>query len=332
MTAEQTQLPSEPLITLRVPATSANLGSGFDTMGMALSLYNIFKVTALNPSGVYSIETCGEGSGELSDPRRNLIVEAYERACRHWHKETPAGFSLWCHNVIPLCRGLGSSSSAVVAGVILADILTGKNADRQELLSVMTRIEGHPDNVAPCFLGGMVVSCWDTEKEEIRYVPLPPLPQDVQCIAAVPALRVRTEDARKVLPRQVPFTDAVFNLGRSALLAAAWATGSWDCLKWGMDDRLHQPYRSQLFQGGEAIFSCIRNIPECLSVAISGSGPTVIALVRGPVQRTAEALCSTFTRHGVRSQFFVLDGCAQGALVRKHPHLTDILIERGFLS
>ena len=240
------------LITLRVPATSANLGSGFDTIGMAVSLYNIFKVTELLPEGEYKVEALGEGARELSSPKANLVVKAYEETCERWNVKGP-GFALWCHNIIPLCRGLGSSAGAVVAGVLIAKYLTGYDADDDELLRAMTMIEGHPDNVAPCFLGGMVVSCWDGK--ELRYVNLPPLPPEVLCVVAVPDERVKTSDARNALPKEVPFGDAVFNVGRAALLTAAWATGKWDYLKWGMDDRLHQPYRSKLFSGGEVIFS-----------------------------------------------------------------------------
>ena len=208
--------------------------------------------------------------------------------------------------------------------MLIAKYLTGCDADDDELLRAMTMIEGHPDNVAPCFLGGMVVSCWDGK--ELRYVNLPPLPPEVLCVVAVPDERVKTSDARNALPKEVPFGDAVFNVGRAALLTAAWATGKWDYLKWGMDDRLHQPYRSKLFSGGEVIFSRVEALPECLSVAISGSGPSVIALVKGSTQRVAEAMCRTFTEHGVRSQFFVLDGSAQGARVdvdMEFPHLLE---------
>lgn len=300
----------KPLLTLRVPATSANLGSGFDTLGMAVSLYNVFSVTELLPSGEYRIDAHGEGSRELSDPKANLVVGAYEQACGMWGIEAP-GFAMWCHNVIPLCRGLGSSSSAVVAGVLMADRLTESGKSESELLRAMTKIEGHPDNVAPCFLGGMVVSCWDGE--EIRYIRLPSLPPEVLCVVAVPNERVKTADARKALPHEVPFGDAVFNVGRAALLTAAWASGRWDCLKWGMQDKLHQPYRSKLFSGGDVIFSRVEALPEALSVAISGSGASVIAFVQGKPQRVAETMCSTFTEYGVRSQFFVLDGSADGA-------------------
>ena len=317
----------KPLISLRVPATSANLGSGFDTIGMAVSLYNIFKVVDLLPSGEYKIDANGEGARELSKPDANLVIASYEKACERWGVKKPLGFTLWCHNIIPLCRGLGSSSSAVVAGVLIAHRLSGYKANEAELLRVMTMIEGHPDNVAPCFLGGMVVSCWDGN--DLRYVRLPALPPEVLCVVAVPDERVKTEEARRALPKQVSFEDAVFNLGHAALLTAAWATGKWDYLKWGMDDRLHQPYRSKLFSGGEVIFSRVQELPECISVAISGSGPSVIALVNGATQRVAETMCRTFTEYGVRSQFFVLDGSAQGARVAVDDGLADAISKAG---
>ena len=157
----------EPLLSLRVPATSANLGSGFDTLGMALSLYNVFNVRELLPEGRFTCDVIEEGAYELSDTGSNMVVESYLRACTEWGVP-PRGLALECHNVIPLCRGLGSSSTAVVAGVVLADAVSGRRTDEAELLRVMMLIEGHPDNVVPCCLGGMTVCCWDGEN--LHYV------------------------------------------------------------------------------------------------------------------------------------------------------------------
>jgi homoserine kinase len=198
-----------------------------------------------------------------------------------------------------------------VAGVLLADQLSGRNTPEPELLRLMTAIEGHPDNVVPCYLGGMTVSCWDGA--DLRYVRLPPLPEDLLVVAAVPDIRVRTSDARRSLPYEVPFGDAVFNLGRAALLCAAWATGQWELLSWGMEDRLHQVYRSRLFPGGDVIMERVRRLSGCFGVAISGSGPTIVALVRGAPGPVASVLCRTFSEYGVTSRFFVLQGCAGGA-------------------
>jgi homoserine kinase len=278
---------------------------------MALSLYNVFNVTKLQPNGLFSCNVIGEGFRErdLTNTRSNMLVRSYLKACEMWGI-APKGLALECHNVIPLCRGLGSSSTAVVGGVLLANLLSGRRAPENELLRVMTLIEGHPDNVVPCYLGGMTVSCWNGV--DLRCVKLPPLPEDLNVVAAVPDVRVHTHEARKTLPHDVPFGDAVFNLGRAALLCAAWATGQWDLLSWGMEDRLHQPYRSRLFPGGEVIMERVRKLPGCLGVAISGSGPTIVALVRGVPGFVASTLCRTFSEYGVTSRFFVLKGCAEG--------------------
>jgi homoserine kinase len=304
----------EPILRVRTPATSANLGAGFDTIGMALSLYNVFSVTECLPSGAFRTDTVGEGAIELSDIESNMIIKSYLAACGIWGVKG-AGFELVSNNAIPLSRGLGSSAAAVVAGVLIADALNGIDASEEDLLQIMTKLEGHPDNVAPCYLGGMTVSCWDGDN--LRYVRLPSLPSDMYVVVAVPDVKVRTSDARDALPEKVEFTDAVFNLGRAALLAAAWATGEWDLLSWGMDDRLHQQYRAKLFPGGDVIMDRVRAIPGCLGVAISGSGPSVLALVRGKPRKTAETMCRTFSEYGVESLFFVLECDKGGAKIEK---------------
>ena len=235
-----------PLLSLKIPATTANLGSGFDTLGMALTLYNVFNVTEILPDGEFSCEVLGEGMDELRDAKDNMIFQSYRRACSEWGIE-PRGFRLESCNAVPLNRGLGSSSTAVVAGVYLAALLNERDTPESELLRIMTLIEGHPDNVVPCFIGGMTVSCWDGTN--LRYVKLPALPNDLYVIAAVPDFQVHTEDARRILPKSVPFKDAVFNVSHASLLCAAWATGQWDLLRVGMDDRLHQPHRARLFPG-----------------------------------------------------------------------------------
>ena len=301
------------MIRLKVPATTANLGSGFDTLGMALNLYNIFTVTEILPEGEYRSEVWGEGVDLLKDARKNMLVTSYLKACDEWGL-SPKGFAFESCNAVPLNRGLGSSSTAVVAGVTLANIISGANFPEAELLRVMTKIEGHPDNVVPCYIGGMTVSCWDGES--LRYVRLPALPEDLNVIAAVPDFEVHTEDARRILPESVPFRDAVFNVSHASILCAAWAMGRWDLLRVGMEDRLHQTHRAKLFPGetGEKFFSEIANHPDCVATAISGSGPTMIAIVHGPAAKLSEAMCRIFTEGGAASHFFVLN-CAPSGTV-----------------
>lgn len=302
------------MITLKVPATTANLGSGFDTLGMALSLYNIFTVKEILPKGEYTCEVWGEGIDELKDAKKNMLVTSYLRACEEWVIE-PKGFAFESCNAVPLNRGLGSSSTAVVAGVAIASKLSGRELPEAELLRVMTLIEGHPDNVVPCYIGGMTVSCWDGES--LRYVRLPALPNDLNVIAAVPDFQVHTEDARKILPESVAFRDAVFNVSHASILCAAWAMGRWDLLRVGMEDRLHQAHRAKLFPGttGEKFFSEITNHPDCVANALSGSGPTMIAIVHGPAGKLSEAMCRIFTDGGMASHFFVLSCASSGTVI-----------------
>ncbi len=307
---------SAPLFSVKVPATTANMGSGFDTVGLALSLFNRYEVLELDEPGAYRVEITGEGSAELTEPSSNMIITSYEKACERWGMEAP-GFSLRCLNAIPLCRGLGSSAGAVAGGVMLANALRSEPLPMDDLLPLMVEIEGHPDNVVPACLGGMVVSCRDGDS--LRYVRLPSPPAEITAVVAVPDVQVRTEDARKALPENVTMQDAVFTLNRGVLLAASWAAGKWENLPWAMDDRLHQQFRARLFPGGETILDEVKSAPNCLGVAISGSGPSVLAMAKGSPRYVAEAMCRIFTRHGVRSRFFVLDVDEEGAVLTRVP-------------
>jgi len=304
----------EPMFRVKVPATSANLGSGFDTMGIALSLYNFYDVLGLDEPGAYKVEVYGEGAAELEKADVNLIIKSYERVCSEWGIESP-GLTIRCLNAIPLYRGLGSSASAIAGGVMIANAMRAEPLPMDELLPLMVKMEGHPDNIVPCCLGGMVVSCM--KGDELKYVKLPSPPEEISAVVAVPEVLVSTEEARKALPEQISHQDAVFSLNRAALLAASWAAGKWENLSWAMDDRLHQPFRAKLFPGGEDILEEVKHVKGCLGVAISGSGPSMLALTHGSPREVAEAMCRLFTRNNVRSRFFVLSVDEEGARVEK---------------
>ncbi len=300
------------MISVRVPATTANLGSGYDTAGLALTFYNEFTIREILPVGSYRLEIVGEGLVEAQNPKTNGVILGYEAACREWGMNPP-GLDLLSVNSIPFCWGLGSSSSAIVGGVLLANELRETPAPKEELLPIMVALEGHPDNVVPCCLGGMVISCWDGAN--LRYVCLPCGEAPPAVVVAVPDVRVPTPEARAVLPKSVLLEDAVFNLSRSALLAASWSTGQWENLSWAMEDRLHQPFRSELFPGGKEILEQLQKMPECDGVAISGSGPSMLAFTRGKPELIARSMCRIFDEAGVSSRFLILGIDEVGATV-----------------
>ena len=270
-------------VRVRVPATSANLGPGFDALGLALTLHNEVVAEAAAEVTV-SIE--GEGRGRLDEGAKNLVARAvalaHEVAGLPFH-----GARLRCINRIPLSRGLGSSAAAWVGGLLAANALMGEPLDREAVLTAAARAEGHPDNVAAALLGGLTVSCADGGR--VTAVSLP-APSEVEWVVLLPETESSTHDARAVLPDTVSRSDAVFNVQRVSLLLAALATGRTDLLDQAMQDRLHQPYRQRLFPWMEAIAAAGRRAGG-LGCVLSGAGPSMLAAVRqGGGRAVAEAM------------------------------------------
>jgi homoserine kinase len=270
-------------VRVRVPATSANLGPGFDALGLALALHNEVVAEAAAEVTV-SIE--GAGRGRLDEGAKNLVARAvalaHEVAGRPFH-----GARLRCINRIPLSRGLGSSAAAWVGGLLAANALMGEPLDREAVLTAAARAEGHPDNVAAALLGGLTVSCADGGR--VTAVSLP-APSEVEWVVLLPETESSTHDARAVLPDTVSRSDAVFNVQRVSLLLAALATGRADLLDQAMQDRLHQPYRQRLFPWMEAIAAAGRRAGG-LGCVLSGAGPSMLAAVRqGGGRAVAEAM------------------------------------------
>jgi homoserine kinase len=266
------------MIRVRVPATTANLGPGFDALGLALRLHNTVELDAA-PSPRIEIE--GEGAMSLPRDTSHLAYRAalavVESRGRHGGA-APRAFHLRQHNRIPLARGLGSSAAAIVGGAAAANALLGGPLDPQALIDLAAGLEGHPDNVAPAVLGGLV-ACVTTESGKIRWTRL--IPKRLRVVIAIPEFAVSTAEARHLLPEAVPFRDAVFNVTRTALLVAALAEGRMDLLDEATRDRLHQPYRARLVPGLDAVFAAAREA-GAHGVALSGSGPTVVAFGEAP--------------------------------------------------
>lgn len=254
--------------TVRAPATVANLGSGFDALALALDLANEVEVDLDAEPGV---EIEGEGAGELPSDPTNLVVRSMAFLAREAGGGLPP-FRMRCRNRIPLEHGLGSSAAAVVAGLLLADRLLGVGLDEDRLLEVAVDVEGHPDNVAACLRGGLVVAYlsragWRAERLQAH--------PDLRPVVMVPKEeRIATDDARRVLPREVPLADAAFNIGRAALAVLAF-TQRPDLLPHALEDRLHQTRRLALAPSARALFEDLREagVPAC----VAGAGPSLLA-------------------------------------------------------
>lgn len=261
-------------VTVQVPATTANLGSGFDALGAALSWHSF---VTLEPADGLVVEVVGEGADEIPLGESNIAVCAVKALL----KELPEGvaeplhrgFRLVLDNRFPLTRGLGSSAAARVGALVAANHLLGEPLSVQQLLKLAADLEGHADNVAPALLGGVTVAV-PTEGEVVWVKFMPP--SEVRIALLVPEFALETEKARSVLPSSVSRADAVFNLGRAALLVGALATGQFDRLKVAMQDKLHQPYRQSLMPWLPRVFEAAMDA-GALGVHLSGAGPTVAA-------------------------------------------------------
>jgi homoserine kinase len=269
---------------VRVPATSANLGPGFDALGLALSLYNIVAVRVVD-SGLH-VDVAGEGAESVRRDKRNLVVRSM-RAAFDVLGAQPRGLEVVCANRIPHGRGLGSSAAAIVAGICAARAVTLGGMADDAVLRLATEIEGHPDNVAACLFGGATIA-WMGEDKTAHAVPLE-VDESICPVVFVPgSARQSTKAARSALPATVPHADAARTAGRAALLVRAFA-GRPDLLFDATEDRLHEPYRLELQPRTQAVVSRLRDAG--IAAVLSGSGPTVLALATSPEQaETARSL------------------------------------------
>ena len=292
---------------VKVPATSANLGPGFDTLGLALGLHLDVEVAEGEAGGAW-LEAEGEGAGELPRTRENLLHRAYALAAsREGVAAPPVRFR--SRSEIPLARGLGSSAAAVVAGLSAFEAVTGHTLSDERLLRYCLAFEGHLDNAAAALFGGFVTACVVPDGAPV--VVRRDWPAELRVVVAVPDLRLETSRAREVLPERVSRADAVFNLQRAALFHAAISERRWDLLAEAMRDRLHQPYRAALVPGlAEAL--ALEPDGRLLGVALSGAGSSVVALAAGDTGAVASRLGGCFARHGLPVRTLALEADPRG--------------------
>lgn len=295
------------MISVRVPATSANLGPGYDAVGLALSMS---MRISLDRAPAPLVEVHGTGAdliphGPEHPAYRAALFVADEVG------EPDVHFHLVQENDIPPARGLGGSAAALVGGAVAANDLLGRSMAAPDLLNLVCELDGHPDNAAPALLGGLVIGT--LTPEGVSAVRLEP--EGLKIVVAVPDFEVSTTAARRALPEKIPHRDAVFNVGRSGLLLGALATGQYDLLRVAMQDKLHQPYRSHLIPGLEDVIDAAHAY-GAYGASLSGSGPTVIAFAPEYAAATiADAMQTAFEARDVETKTWTLDINLTGARV-----------------
>jgi homoserine kinase len=300
-------------VRVTVPASSANFGPGFDVLGVALALHNVAE---LAESDALSVEIEGEGAAGLPRDGRNVVVKGarlvYEAAGRRFQ-----GLAIRQLNGIPPGRGLGSSGSAWLAGILGANALLGSPLAPDAMMDLAVAQEGHPDNLGASLHGGVTATCWD---DETRSVVSLPVPEGVEFGLLVPDFEASTVAARAALPATYPRADAVYNVTRVALLVAAWTQGRWEVVGRSMNDRLHQPYRSRaMFPWLDGVLAAAREA-GAMGAALSGAGPSVLGLApQGAGAVVASAMAEALRKAGHSGGARVSAARTRGAQVELLP-------------
>lgn len=292
-------------VVVDVPATTANLGPGFDCLGAALDLNNRFAMRRIEGGGErFELIIEGSEGSHLRGGPENLVYRAAQRVWKAAGLE-PIALEARVRLAVPPARGLGSSATAIVAGLMGANALVGEPLSKEKLLELAIDIEGHPDNVVPSLLGGLCMTA-KAASQRWRVVRCEWMPS-VKAVVAIPSIRLSTSEARRAMPKSIPVGDAVVNLGALTLLLQGLRTGNGDLISDGMHDRLHEPYRWRLIKGGDEVKQAAMEA-GAWGCAISGAGPSVLALCeedKGPA--VSRAMVKAWEAAGVASRAPVLN-------------------------
>ncbi|WIH82037.1 homoserine kinase [Brachyspira pilosicoli] len=306
---------NKKLVTFKIPATSANIGSGFDSVGLALDLYNEIHIYENKNSKKIEFEITGEGENEISKDN-NMILDAMKLVYKKLKVKPEKGYIIKCINRIPLSRGLGSSSAAIIGGLLSANYILGNKLSLEnDILNMAVQLEGHPDNVSPAILGG-IISGVVRKNEDFKYVKIN-TPKNLKAIVAIPNFHLSTEKARNALPKEISFKDAIFNISRAALLTSALSSNKLDLLEVATDDKLHQDYRAKFIPGLKELFKEAKKA-GAYSVTISGAGSSILALVKNDeniIKKVSNAMKESFAKKKIESEIKVLNIPNKGIVV-----------------
>ena len=284
-------------VTISVPATTANLGVGFDCIGAALTMANQFEFTVVETDIQLEIKVEGKEADKVGTDRTNLIYQSFLQLYQKI-KQAPPNVKIRIKLGVPLSRGLGSSATAIIAGLLGANNLAGNPLSQEEVMEMAIAIEGHPDNVVPALLGSCQLSVADGNKWIISSIPWH---QKIIPVVAIPDFELSTKEARSVLPNSYSRSDAIFNISRMGMLLRALATNNQSWLKTALADKIHQPYRQKLIVGYEQLHSAVIDA-GAYGMVISGAGPTLLSLTNPDnVEQVIDSMAQTWLKLGINA-------------------------------
>lgn len=295
------------VIKIKVPASTSNLGPGFDTLSLALDWYNEFTFK-ISKEGL----KIKQNSNNIPEDSTNLVYKSFCEAFKKL-KKTPPEIELDINSQIPLASGLGSSATAIVSGLFAANVFLNNALTKDEILSLATKLEGHPDNCAACIYGGLTISVSQDEKV---YVSQFPWPKELLVIVVIPDFDLPTRISRELLPPKISYGDATFNVSRTAFLLSSLLNKDWNNLKIGFQDRLHQPFRKDLVPGMEVVLNEGLHKGAC-GATLSGAGPTLVAFVndKGKAEDIGKVMVQKWQEFKVKSIYRVLSVATDGVKI-----------------
>ncbi len=300
---------------IQIPASTSNIGPGFDTLGLALNRYLFLSATFGKEQGkTPAISVTGNGREHIATDAENLVYRGMLALAKATHKtpgEVFSGLQLRLENGIPSCGGLGGSGAAIAGGIFLANEMLQTKLSTEEMLRVAVELEGHPDNVSAALMGGLTINSFDDEDLHCRSIKIT---GPLAVVTCSPNFQVLTQQARQILPREISLRDAVVNIENVAALVAALIEGDFEALRYVTGDRLHERYRAGLIPGYEDVRKAALGA-GALSFNISGSGPTVFSFATGNMQEIGEAMEKAFAAHGKMAKYDIMTIENNGARV-----------------